>query len=285
MAVAADVYYFSGTGNSFIVARDIAAGIGGGLIPIPAVSDGASVPVASEVVGLVFPVYFVPCGGLPEIVKRFVHKLQNLESKYIFAACTYGSAEAGTLRNLRRLIEAQGGEVAAEFAVGMPSNIHPETASKKHAAMHAAWAQNADRVCRAILNRERTHLDLPNVVVGALYRPVNFLVTYLKRLFVGSTIKYLQNGAGSSSRSYDQLLPNMDRSFAANEKCTGCGTCVKVCPVENVALVDGRPAWQHHCEFCLACYSWCPNQAIESSTMESGRRYHHPDVKVSDLIV
>jgi hypothetical protein len=77
MAMAADVYYFSGTGNSYIVARDIAEGIRGNLIPIPGVIDDASIPLASETVGIVFPVYFVPLGGLPEIVKRFVQKLRG----------------------------------------------------------------------------------------------------------------------------------------------------------------------------------------------------------------
>jgi ferredoxin len=285
MAMAADVYYFSGTGNSYIVARDIAEGIRGNLIPIPGVIDDASIPLASETVGIVFPVYFVPLGGLPEIVKRFVQKLRDIQSTYIFAVCTYGSAEAGTLQALSRMVGTRGGEVAAEFTVNMPSNIHPHLASKKHTTMHAVWSKNAGAVCDAILNRKRTHLDLPNTVVGGIYRPVNFLVTFLKRLYVGSAVKYLQNGAGSSSRLYNQLLPNMDRSFTTNEKCTGCRTCVKVCPVKNIELVNGRPLWQHHCEYCLACYSWCPNEAIESCGIESAHRYHHPDVEVSDLIV
>lgn len=52
-------------------------------------------------------------------------------------------------------------------------------------------------------------------------------------------------------------------------KCTGCGKCSKVCPVENIAMTDegqGRhPAWLHNgkCLTCLACYHYCPYHAID----------------------
>ncbi len=47
------------------------------------------------------------------------------------------------------------------------------------------------------------------------------------------------------------------------EKCTGCGTCVDVCPVEaitvenDVAVVD-----EAECVECGACADECPNDAL-----------------------
>ena len=47
------------------------------------------------------------------------------------------------------------------------------------------------------------------------------------------------------------------------EKCTGCGRCVEVCPVEavrleaEVAVVDAQA-----CTGCGACVEDCPNEAI-----------------------
>jgi MinD superfamily P-loop ATPase len=75
-----------------------------------------------------------------------------------------------------------------------------------------------------------------------------------------------------------------DRNFVADEKCTACGTCTKVCPVKNIELADGKPEWKHRCELCLACMHFCPVAAIQRGTKTKKRgRYRHPDVKISDM--
>jgi MinD superfamily P-loop ATPase len=80
-------------------------------------------------------------------------------------------------------------------------------------------------------------------------------------------------------------IPKTDKRFRADEKCSRCGICQKVCPVNNIEMIDGKPAWKGHCEQCLACLQWCPEQAIQYGKNTTGRkRYHHPEVKISDLI-
>jgi len=76
----------------------------------------------------------------------------------------------------------------------------------------------------------------------------------------------------------------MDRSFHTNEKCVGCGSCSRICPVDNIEMVEDKPSWLHHCEFCLACFHWCPKEAITSSELKGTTRYHHPDVEISDML-
>lgn len=48
------------------------------------------------------------------------------------------------------------------------------------------------------------------------------------------------------------------------EKCTACGACAKVCPVEAVPPVDGAPPIidQSTCTRCRTCYEVCPVEAI-----------------------
>ncbi len=78
----------------------------------------------------------------------------------------------------------------------------------------------------------------------------------------------------------------MDKGFTAEETCTSCGTCAKVCPVQNISLENGRPVWQHRCELCCACLHFCPVEAIQLGMMQGtkGRgRYRHPDLKVEDM--
>lgn len=53
------------------------------------------------------------------------------------------------------------------------------------------------------------------------------------------------------------------------EKCTGCGSCVDVCPVEVFELKEASgdtksfPVNQEECLACRACETQCPENAIE----------------------
>ena len=48
------------------------------------------------------------------------------------------------------------------------------------------------------------------------------------------------------------------------EACTGCGTCVLVCPHEVLALEDGRAVLRRRdaCMECGACATNCPDEAL-----------------------
>lgn len=49
------------------------------------------------------------------------------------------------------------------------------------------------------------------------------------------------------------------------EKCTGAGECVNVCPVEVFVIKDGKsvPVNADECIACMSCVDACPQGAIE----------------------
>ena len=61
----------------------------------------------------------------------------------------------------------------------------------------------------------------------------------------------------------------------------------KVCPNGNITVVDKKAQIGPHCTQCLACVHFCPQQAMEirhkPTKMEI--QYHHPEVKVRDLML
>lgn len=59
--------------------------------------------------------------------------------------------------------------------------------------------------------------------------------------------------------------------------------CTMVCACGNIEIIDGKPVWKHNCESCLACFHYCPNQAIlYQGKGEDIPHYHHPDVSVAE---
>jgi len=51
------------------------------------------------------------------------------------------------------------------------------------------------------------------------------------------------------------------------EKCTGCGSCVDICPTEAIKLNDDGKAEvdPEKCGDCGACVDECPSEAITLS--------------------
>ncbi len=82
------------------------------------------------------------------------------------------------------------------------------------------------------------------------------------------------------------------KAFYADENCSGCGVCERVCLSQKIKMIDKKPVWQKtvRCFSCEACLNFCPSQSVQ---MKSGRfikfytdtngRYSHPYATVDDI--
>ena len=67
-------------------------------------------------------------------------------------------------------------------------------------------------------------------------------------------------------------------------RCTNCGLCAKICPVNNIKIDKQRPVWLHHCEQCLKCLQWCPGEAIQYGRKTvNWKRYRNPSINMMDI--
>lgn len=86
----------------------------------------------------------------------------------------------------------------------------------------------------------------------------------------------------------DNWLPAFDMTNEAQftEKCAGCGTCVKVCPVGNIKVENGKAVRiSRWCERCFGCVHACPQEAIIlDSEINRDARYRNENISLSEII-
>lgn len=56
------------------------------------------------------------------------------------------------------------------------------------------------------------------------------------------------------------------RLLVADETCTGCGYCVRACPVKAIRLRKGEVRWSLRCVACNRCVNVCPSGSIVASS-------------------
>jgi ferredoxin len=254
----ATIYWFSGTGNSLAVAKEIADKLPGAeLIPIAEAVNRP--PEAAEVIGIVCPVY---AWGPPALVARFIRKMKASPQSYIFAVMTYAGSPGGAPRLMQGLFQKRGLDLHAAWGVKMPENFPPLGSApepEKQQEIQGAADEKIARIAEELRSLPRGHFETP-----------------------GRGWKLLSRIVYPSFRAF--LRHRADRFFRADSRCNGCGLCAGVCPVQNIEMVDGRPQWKGRCEQCYACFHWCPQRAVQYGRSARLRRYHHPRTSVADFM-
>ncbi len=254
-----DLFYYTGTGNSLWAARILAKKLGdAGTVPISRI-DGDPRNEGADAVGIIFPVHM---WGLPRKVISFVESLAEDPSRYYFAVAVNAGQVAATLLQLKKLMQSKGLSLSTGFGIEMPSNYIPwggPGPEEKRTGRIDAARKKLGVIAAAVAARE-----LAPVERGPLWQ--NILFTRLNRLAFPH-------------------VPGMDKSFWVDDRCNGCGICKTICPCGNIDLKADKPVWLHHCEQCLACIQWCPQEAIQfGKKTPRYERYHHPEVTLQDMI-
>ena len=118
------IYYYSATGNSLYVARELQKAVNN--VEIRSIVEAMQEDkpqVNAECVGFVFPMHYF---GLPLQVEEFLQKLTILESPYIFAIATCGVPYWGRpFVDAEKILKEKNRQIHAAWYVRLVSNYIP----------------------------------------------------------------------------------------------------------------------------------------------------------------
>ena len=76
-----------------------------------------------------------------------------------------------------------------------------------------------------------------------------------------------------------------DSDIVADDGCSSCRICTKVCPRGNIEVIDGKPQFGEACDFCLSCVHHCKTHTLSiNDEANPNERYINPNVKLSEII-
>ena len=236
------IYYFSATGNSKAVAEMLASRLSDKVTDITPLLFRPSVEYAlgaEESLGFVFPIHG---WSLPSVIRKFFNKLTvtGYRQQYVYFVVTCGDDIGIADRHIRQAMPA-GLSLSAGYSVTMPDSYvclpgfdvdSDEVRHRKFAQLPSRLNEIADSISarRAVMDvHHGSFAWIKTKVLGAVFR---------------------------------RYMLHDDKLFHTVGVCGGCGTCVVVCPLNNISFEENRPRWNGKCIGCLACYHHCPIRGI-----------------------
>ena len=120
------IYWFSGTGNTYWLAREFAKSFPGAeLISIASLDRSEDVVFDADFTGIFFPVY---CFGIPDILARFLNRVQPMQDqgdRFIYAVCSSGGFPGAALPLVEDTLQSKNINLNSCFHIRMISNYIP----------------------------------------------------------------------------------------------------------------------------------------------------------------
>lgn len=240
------IFYFSSTGNSLYIAKEIEKALGGEVHYIPKYSGELR---EFEKIIIVSPVYSF---GLPVHVFDFIPTLPK--NKPIYIVLNYGGMVFGADGLAYEHAKKSGLDIKAVYTVKMPENYTLDF------TVPLAYQQKILKKAPAAVSKV-----MEKISRGEENHP---------------------KGKAKFAKIYYENKGNWHKiadDFSTAENCVLCGKCVKFCPSGNISVKNGKVAFADKCVACLGCYHRCPEKAIVYKNKKKDYRYINPHINEEDL--
>ena len=240
------ILYFSATGNSLYIAQRLRGRSGGDIRHIPSY-DGTGEEF-DEII-IVSPVYSF---GLPVHVYDLIPRLTK--QRPVWIVLNYGGMLGGADGFTYRHCKAHEVDIRGVYSVKMPENYTLVFSVPKF--------------------YERATLKAAPKAIDKIASKIEAGIACTPDLKKSSGTAYMKN------RPTWHLIVN---DFSVSTDCVRCGKCVKLCPMNNISILDGALVFSDRCVICMGCYHRCPQKAIRYKNKKKSDRYLNPDIQESDI--
>ena len=243
------VLYFSGTGNSKFIARQFAEKMDAESHSIEEKIDFKKLLNSVDTVAVVYPIYG---SCVPRIMREFVDLyMDEFKEKKLIIFCTQMMFSGDGARAFARLIPNCEEHILYAEHFNMPNNIC------NYPLLPMTQKELVTKPLKAVKRLDEICTDIRNGVIKK--RGWNIFSSIL-----GKT----QNIA------YPMMEEKARHSFYADDSCSKCGLCVKICPMNNLEIINDRVMQKDNCTVCYRCVNACPKQAATVYIKEKPKRQY-----------
>ena len=230
--------YFSGTGNSKFAAQLFADAMECACYSILDDVDFHKLLREAETIAFVYPIYL---SRLPRVMREFVkaHRA-DLRGKKLVILATQMEFSGDGARCFTDILPKGSYEVIYAEQITMPNNVNNMKVFK----------EPSDQLIQTLTEETKLHIAkiCADIKAGVIYKCDFNLKARLQGLPQGIIAPFIQW--------------MMKRGIRVSGDCTGCGACVKHCPMRNLSLKDGKAVAGKNCTACYRCLNLCPERAI-----------------------
>lgn len=240
---------FSGTGNTLYVSKLLAKELQilGAIVHIitlglkPKEVQEAQIfreKIAEyDMFGLAFPVLGF---GAPANVLAFADTLPlGCKKAFLFkSAADNHQVNNAASEELQSILRQKGYDVFHDFLYMMPSNFMVGYPKALNFQMIDKAKVKASAHAKEIMSSTRVQLPISKIWH-----------------FIATLVHYLESHYGRQ---------HFSKSLVTTLECNFCQTCIKNCPVGNIAQEENRVKFHQKCLFCMRCIYHCPTHAIET---------------------
>lgn len=233
------ILYFSATGNTEFVAKELASRLNDECINLlERVKTNNTEAFTSDKAYIVCaPVYV---GEMPRFMASFLEQISLNGNKDVYFIFTCGGYAGISGKLAESLMKKKNMTYKGHAELTMPNNY----VINDHYSM-TGNDEIEDRITKVYSQLD----DIANVIKS------NEELKSRHILFLEILATVPLNPVWSKFKFKDD-------KFYADDKCIGCKKCEKMCPLNNIKMLDSKPTWNNHCTHCMACIGNCPVEAI-----------------------
>ena len=231
--------YLSGTGNTKHCIEKIVGLLDKTAAALPLEDPSVINQITSnDTIIFGYPTQF---SNAPYMVRDFIKKNRSLwEKKKILCVATMGAFSGDGAGCTARLFKKYGATILGGVHIKMPDSVCDSKLLKKSIEQNREIIRQADKKIEVIAEQ---------IKQGKYPKDGITWISHMAGLF-GQRLWFYKKTAGYTHK------------LKINADCIGCGLCVSLCPMKNLAIKNSRAVTDGKCTMCYRCISRCPQKAI-----------------------